>query len=353
MHCPPSTVAASQRPKGGRTGPSTSGSRTRPGGLPIGLADAQDEVARRSRSGTRCSPRWWYFRRAARADPAFLSQTPDDYAHSIAQCGLLDRAMRRTCRAARRRRSSHGLTGEHQAGAPPGEDVVGTLFAKPVPPSNWTPVLTGCGDCLLAPQGPRARHDRPAETRRLLAARGARHFAHGGRDVIRRARNAIVAPIHPKAMRVVLTTPPDPDVWHEAETLAALALRCPCGRRTPHRRKRREGRRRVRLIVLPFAGLLALTKRPRAGEKELDCDYADGTQSARSERDRQRANSSVEVRRTMPVRQWPSVRSMLPRDRRSRLQVAGWATSSGVANRFLPCTLLHGLDAQLRQTNIW
>jgi putative SOS response-associated peptidase YedK len=39
--------------------------------------------------------------------------------------------------------------------------------------------------------------------------------------------NAIVAPIHPKAMPVILTTPTEVDVWLEGETLDALALQKP------------------------------------------------------------------------------------------------------------------------------
>ena len=39
--------------------------------------------------------------------------------------------------------------------------------------------------------------------------------------------NAIVAPIHPKAMPVILTTPAEFDRWLEADTLDALALQRP------------------------------------------------------------------------------------------------------------------------------
>jgi putative SOS response-associated peptidase YedK len=39
--------------------------------------------------------------------------------------------------------------------------------------------------------------------------------------------NAIVAPIHPKAMPVILTTPAEFDQWLEADTAEALALRRP------------------------------------------------------------------------------------------------------------------------------
>jgi putative SOS response-associated peptidase YedK len=39
--------------------------------------------------------------------------------------------------------------------------------------------------------------------------------------------NAIVAPIHPKAMPVVLTTPEEVDLWLEGETIAALKLQRP------------------------------------------------------------------------------------------------------------------------------
>jgi putative SOS response-associated peptidase YedK len=39
--------------------------------------------------------------------------------------------------------------------------------------------------------------------------------------------NATVAPIHPKAMPVILTTPDEFDRWLEADTLDALALQRP------------------------------------------------------------------------------------------------------------------------------
>jgi putative SOS response-associated peptidase YedK len=39
--------------------------------------------------------------------------------------------------------------------------------------------------------------------------------------------NAIVAPIHPKAMPVILTTPAEIDLWLEAETIEALTLQRP------------------------------------------------------------------------------------------------------------------------------
>jgi putative SOS response-associated peptidase YedK len=39
--------------------------------------------------------------------------------------------------------------------------------------------------------------------------------------------NAIVAPIHPKAMPVILTTPGEIDQWLEADALDALALQRP------------------------------------------------------------------------------------------------------------------------------
>ena len=39
--------------------------------------------------------------------------------------------------------------------------------------------------------------------------------------------NAIVAPIHPKAMPVILTTPAECDRWLEADTVDALALQRP------------------------------------------------------------------------------------------------------------------------------
>ena len=39
--------------------------------------------------------------------------------------------------------------------------------------------------------------------------------------------NAVVAPIHPKAMPVILTTPEEADHWLESDTPAALALQKP------------------------------------------------------------------------------------------------------------------------------
>ncbi len=39
--------------------------------------------------------------------------------------------------------------------------------------------------------------------------------------------NAVVAPIHPKAMPVILTTPAEVDQWLTAETADALALQRP------------------------------------------------------------------------------------------------------------------------------
>ena len=39
--------------------------------------------------------------------------------------------------------------------------------------------------------------------------------------------NAVVAPIHPKAMPVILTSPGEVDLWLEGETLAALSLQRP------------------------------------------------------------------------------------------------------------------------------
>ncbi len=41
------------------------------------------------------------------------------------------------------------------------------------------------------------------------------------------AANALVAPIHPKAMPVILTTPAEADLWLEGETVDALALQGP------------------------------------------------------------------------------------------------------------------------------
>jgi hypothetical protein len=39
--------------------------------------------------------------------------------------------------------------------------------------------------------------------------------------------NAIVAPVHPKAMPVILATPDEVDLWLEGETIAALKLQRP------------------------------------------------------------------------------------------------------------------------------
>ncbi len=39
--------------------------------------------------------------------------------------------------------------------------------------------------------------------------------------------NAVLAPIHPKAMRVILTSSAEVDLWLEAETTDALALQRP------------------------------------------------------------------------------------------------------------------------------
>ena len=39
--------------------------------------------------------------------------------------------------------------------------------------------------------------------------------------------NAIVVPIHPKAMPVILTTPEEFDCWLEADTVDALSLQRP------------------------------------------------------------------------------------------------------------------------------
>ena len=39
--------------------------------------------------------------------------------------------------------------------------------------------------------------------------------------------NAVVAPIHPKAMPVILTTPEEIDQWLEADTVDALSLQQP------------------------------------------------------------------------------------------------------------------------------
>ncbi|HME84465.1 MAG TPA: SOS response-associated peptidase family protein [Roseiarcus sp.] len=56
--------------------------------------------------------------------------------------------------------------------------------------------------------------------------------------------NAIVAPMHPKAMPVILTTPAEVDVWLEADTPAALALQKPL----PDGASSQEARRRTVLL---------------------------------------------------------------------------------------------------------
>jgi putative SOS response-associated peptidase YedK len=45
--------------------------------------------------------------------------------------------------------------------------------------------------------------------------------------ILTTAANAVVAPIHPKAMPVILTTPAEVDLWLEGDTAAALALQRP------------------------------------------------------------------------------------------------------------------------------
>jgi putative SOS response-associated peptidase YedK len=45
--------------------------------------------------------------------------------------------------------------------------------------------------------------------------------------ILTTAANAVVAPIHPKAMPVVLTTPDEVDLWLEGDTLDALKLQRP------------------------------------------------------------------------------------------------------------------------------
>ena len=45
--------------------------------------------------------------------------------------------------------------------------------------------------------------------------------------ILTTAANALVAPIHPKAMPVILRTPAEADLWLEGETVAALALQRP------------------------------------------------------------------------------------------------------------------------------
>ena len=45
--------------------------------------------------------------------------------------------------------------------------------------------------------------------------------------ILTTAANAVVAPIHPKAMPVILTTAAEADLWLEGETVAALALQRP------------------------------------------------------------------------------------------------------------------------------
>ena len=45
--------------------------------------------------------------------------------------------------------------------------------------------------------------------------------------ILTTAANAVVAPIHPKAMPVILTTAAEADLWLEGQTPAALALQRP------------------------------------------------------------------------------------------------------------------------------
>jgi putative SOS response-associated peptidase YedK len=45
--------------------------------------------------------------------------------------------------------------------------------------------------------------------------------------ILTTAANAVVAPIHPKAMPVILTTPAEIDLWLEGDTAAALGLQRP------------------------------------------------------------------------------------------------------------------------------
>src|SRR5260370_29054983 len=73
--------------------------------------------------------------------------------------------------------------------------------------------------------------------------------------------NAVVAPIHPKAMPAILTSPAEVDSWLEADTSDALALHGPCltTRSSSSRRTRRTGRCLIfgctGLGLFPVAGL--------------------------------------------------------------------------------------------------
>jgi putative SOS response-associated peptidase YedK len=67
--------------------------------------------------------------------------------------------------------------------------------------------------------------------------------------------NAVVAPIHPKAMPVVLTSPAEVDSWLEADTSDALALQRPLpddALRIVAREKRRTEQRRIAVVRARF-----------------------------------------------------------------------------------------------------
>ena len=49
----------------------------------------------------------------------------------------------------------------------------------------------------------------------------------GGNKAMTTMANAIVAPVHPKAMPVILTTTEEFDLWLEDETVEALKLQRP------------------------------------------------------------------------------------------------------------------------------
>jgi putative SOS response-associated peptidase YedK len=70
--------------------------------------------------------------------------------------------------------------------------------------------------------------------------------------------NATIAPIHPKAMPVILTTPAEFDRWLEADTLEALALQRPLpddALRVVAKGEKREGGRGHRRLALTHSWL--------------------------------------------------------------------------------------------------
>ena len=136
-------------------------------------------------------------------------------------------------------------------------DCAGNLPPMPaIFPDQMAPIVRVRADGEREPV--MARWDMPGPFRRTAGdkypERGEHALAHlagsgksmrGARDVVLRVRghpaaqdadlvrflttdaNAIVAPIHPKAMPVILTTPAEVDRWLGSETPDALALQAP------------------------------------------------------------------------------------------------------------------------------